>query len=173
MAAVHTITATLASGLPRDSMANRRVPLQSIPNAVNSPSRPVAPGTKRARSQLDDLKEYSNVQLPPTKKLHLDQKEEDIRDRELRARKKQIVDQKHIKENSRKTTTSRHEAPATTRETEEKREAVAANLESVRQWQRHYRKVFPTLVFYFEGIQDDVKRRISRQVQALGSVCCL
>ncbi|KAF2760315.1 hypothetical protein EJ05DRAFT_279488 [Pseudovirgaria hyperparasitica] len=36
-------------------------------------------------------------------------------------------------------------------------------------WREHYRKIFPTFVFYFEGIQDDVRRNTVRQVRSLGS----
>jgi hypothetical protein len=46
----------------------------------------------------------------------------------------------------------------------------ADTLDTIRQWQRHYRKAFPQFVFYFDSIPDDVRRKFSRQVIALGAV---
>jgi regulatory subunit for Cdc7p protein kinase len=48
--------------------------------------------------------------------------------------------------------------------------APADTMDSIRQWQRHYRKAFPQFVFYFDSIPEDVRRRFSRQVIALGAV---
>jgi regulatory subunit for Cdc7p protein kinase len=45
------------------------------------------------------------------------------------------------------------------------------NLETIRQWQKHYRKVFPEYTFYFESIPEDLKARFSRQIANLGAVC--
>ena len=45
-----------------------------------------------------------------------------------------------------------------------------ANLEDIRQWQRHYRKVFPQIVFYFDNVPEETRERIKRQVKNLGSV---
>jgi regulatory subunit for Cdc7p protein kinase len=47
----------------------------------------------------------------------------------------------------------------------------SAKEESVRQWQKHYRKIFPTFNFYFDGLSDDVKSRFLRQITLLGGVC--
>ncbi len=44
------------------------------------------------------------------------------------------------------------------------------NLEQVRQWQKHYRKLFPTFVFYFESIPEDARVTYTKQVTALGAV---
>jgi regulatory subunit for Cdc7p protein kinase len=43
-------------------------------------------------------------------------------------------------------------------------------MDTIRQWQRHYRKAFPQFVFYFDSIPEDVRRKFSRQVVALGAV---
>ncbi|KAI9803582.1 MAG: hypothetical protein M1825_001925 [Sarcosagium campestre] len=51
----------------------------------------------------------------------------------------------------------------------QKRSNTIDNNETVKQWQRHYRKVFPQFVFYFESIPDDLHRRCSRQVLSLGA----
>jgi regulatory subunit for Cdc7p protein kinase len=47
--------------------------------------------------------------------------------------------------------------------------AQRENLETIRLWQRHYRKMFPSFVFYFESIPDDVKTKVLRQVMTLGA----
>lgn len=44
------------------------------------------------------------------------------------------------------------------------------NLDSIRQWQRHYRKAFPSFVFYFDSMPEETRRKCSRQVTALGAV---
>jgi regulatory subunit for Cdc7p protein kinase len=56
---------------------------------------------------------------------------------------------------------------------EKSQRAVSENLETIRQWQKHYRKMFPSFVFYFESIPDDVKGKVYRQVGTLGAVCIL
>lgn len=43
--------------------------------------------------------------------------------------------------------------------------------ETLRQWQRYYRKAFPTFVFYFESIPGDVRQKCVRQIMGLGAVC--
>jgi regulatory subunit for Cdc7p protein kinase len=48
--------------------------------------------------------------------------------------------------------------------------APADTMDSIRQWQRHYRKAFPQFVFYFDSIPEDMRRKCSRQVIALGAV---
>jgi len=50
---------------------------------------------------------------------------------------------------------------------------TAQNLETIRQWQKHYRKVFPEYTFYFESIPEDLKGRFSRQIASLGAVCLI
>ena len=44
------------------------------------------------------------------------------------------------------------------------------NLETVRQWQKHYRKAFPFFVFYFESVPEEIHHKLSKQVAALNSV---
>jgi regulatory subunit for Cdc7p protein kinase len=42
--------------------------------------------------------------------------------------------------------------------------------DTVKQWQRQYRKLFPTFRFYFDGFSDEAKSRFLRQITALGGV---
>lgn len=53
-------------------------------------------------------------------------------------------------------------------EMEEK--AINESIENVRQWQKHYRKVFPNFVFYFESIPEDVRGKCSKHIMSLGAV---
>ena len=46
----------------------------------------------------------------------------------------------------------------------------AESVETIRQWQRHYRKAFPQFVFYFDSVPADVRGKFTRQVTALGAV---
>lgn len=46
----------------------------------------------------------------------------------------------------------------------------AETLDTIRQWQRHYRRAFPQFVFYFDSIPEDSRSKCSRQVLALGAV---
>lgn len=48
--------------------------------------------------------------------------------------------------------------------------ASAEKLDNIRQWQRHYRKAFPSFVFYFDSLPADVRNRSLREVLALGAV---
>ena len=44
------------------------------------------------------------------------------------------------------------------------------NLETVRQWQEHYRNAFPSFVFYFESIPEEARRSCARKIVGLGAV---
>lgn len=48
--------------------------------------------------------------------------------------------------------------------------ASAEKLDNIRQWQKHYRKAFPSFVFYFDSLPADVRNRSLREVLALGAV---
>lgn len=48
--------------------------------------------------------------------------------------------------------------------------AVAENMEKIRAWQAHYRKVFPTFVFYFESFPEESVAKYQKQVHGLGAV---
>ncbi|KAI9790998.1 MAG: hypothetical protein M1816_004565 [Peltula sp. TS41687] len=54
-------------------------------------------------------------------------------------------------------------------EEELEQKAIKESIENVRQWQRHYRKVFPSFVFYFESLPEDVRAKCSKQIALLGA----
>lgn len=151
----------------------RRTPLSSIPNGANSPHR--APGsygaTKRPRQQVS----LSQENEPPQKKQML------------------------AKDAQEAPVTPRRKAPPSTAEgrvfergngnaqpTAFQKKLVAArggsirvtkgeksqndSSETVRQWQRHYRKLFPSFVFFFENIPEELRVKCSKQIAGLGAV---
>ncbi|KAI5282341.1 hypothetical protein KEM54_002822, partial [Ascosphaera aggregata] len=45
----------------------------------------------------------------------------------------------------------------------------AQTLENLRTWQRHYKRAFPSFVFYFDSLPDDMRHKVTRQILALGA----
>ncbi|KAI9759594.1 MAG: hypothetical protein M4579_002260 [Chaenotheca gracillima] len=173
----------------------RRVPLSNVPNASNSPYRAVAAAGKRARPQTSaQNREMPYGQPPPAKKQMLDngadrprtpprtqsQQQQSMENAEGRVFTKRAPTAQ-MTAFDRKLLAVRGDKPApapqqqqlaapsqkTTRSTTDR--ASNENLETIRQWQKHYRKVFPSLVFYFESVPEDVRVKCSRQVTSLGA----
>ncbi|GAB7338133.1 hypothetical protein MBLNU457_4488t2 [Dothideomycetes sp. NU457] len=165
-------------------MTSRRIPLANNPNAANSPFRAVpSVAGKRTRAQSNDPKELISGQ-PPSKKqiLELDN-DENVGPRQF-TRQSQIEKEAESRVFTRKPSN----APMTTLEkrllasrekklgqpmqidkSPDKSRRPGDGLENIRQWQRHYKKAFPSFVFYFESVPDDVRRKMSQQVQMLGA----
>ena len=55
---------------------------------------------------------------------------------------------------------------------ERQEKASQMQLDDVRQWQKHYKKLFPSFVFYFESLPEDVRANCSKYVKSLGAVSC-
>jgi regulatory subunit for Cdc7p protein kinase len=158
-------------------MSGRRVPLSSNPNAVNSPYRAVAAAaSKQKRSYANTQREDAYGQPPPAKKQMLEAHQV------LRTPPRQQSTQSSAEGRvfTRKTNSSQPSAferkGAAVREKSTQQSVTKAektseeNLETIRQWQKHYRKIFPTFVFYFESISEDVRLKYTKQVIALGAV---
>ncbi|KAH7093010.1 Dfp1/Him1, central region-domain-containing protein [Paraphoma chrysanthemicola] len=140
------------------AMSNRRMPLANLQNATNSPLRPSNLGGKK-RSHASEQRDGAYGQ-PPAKKQIIE-----VDDAE--ARRHGLV--------------RRSGAPATalTRKLEaarenkvpvkqvEKVQRASGDLETIRQWVRHYKKLFPQFVFYFDCVPESQK--IMRKAQLLGS----
>jgi hypothetical protein len=47
------------------------------------------------------------------------------------------------------------------------------SVENVRIWQKHYRKAFPQMVFYFDGLPKEQAHKLSSYIRGLGAVCRL
>jgi len=153
------------------TMSGRRVPLSSNPNAVNSPYRPAA--TKQKRSYATIQREDAYGQPPPAKKQMLDthqalrtpprQSTQTSAEGRVLTRKSNAIQPTTFE---RKCAAARPVQQAVTKAEKTSEE----NLETIRQWQKHYRKIFPTFVFYFESITEDVRLKYTKQVIALGAV---
>lgn len=147
------------------NMSTRRPPLANVPNATNSPLRTtgVIP-SKRSRTgsaQLDIP--YGQ---PPPKKQVVDEQQQPG-DSKLFTRRSNNGQPSAFER--RLYAAREKERPAAVRPVRNEKPS-AETLDSIRQWQRHYRKAFPAFVFYFDSIPEDVRSKCSRQVNALGAV---
>jgi regulatory subunit for Cdc7p protein kinase len=145
------------------AMSSRRMPLANLNNATNSPLRATAVGTKRQRSHASEQRDVFYGQP---------------------AQKKQIIEVDDA-EARRHGLVRRTGAPQTalTRKLEAARETKAPPKQSVRvgnsdlstivAWVRHYKKLFPQFIFYFDNVSSVHKDKIMSRAQILGSVCRL
>ncbi|PSN73735.1 hypothetical protein BS50DRAFT_654458 [Corynespora cassiicola Philippines] len=144
------------------AMSSRRVPLANLQNATNSPLRaPAVPG-KRQRSHASEQRDLPYCQ-PPSKKQIVE-----VDDAE--SRRHGLVRRSGAQPTAltRKLEAAR-EVKAVPKQSERAQRLANENLENIRQWQRHYRKMFPQFVFYFESIPEDARYKVTTQVKALGS----
>jgi len=147
---------------------SRRAPLADIPNAVNSPNRGVLNpqiGTKRGRSHAADQRELAYGQPPPPKRQLLQTEDQEARRNALL----QKTNNQPPTALQRKLEAVR-DAQRPAKAPEKTPKLAQSNLEDIRQWQRHYRKVFPQIVFYFDNVPEDVRERVKRFVKTLGAV---
>ncbi|KAF1956878.1 hypothetical protein CC80DRAFT_411741 [Byssothecium circinans] len=148
-------------------MATRRVPLANLQNATNSPLRASQVGGKRQRSAASEQRDLPYGPPPPKKHI--------IEVDDAESRRSGLVRRSGAPTTAltRKLQEARGEPKAVPKQAvpkqAEKAPKAAGELESIRQWQRHYRRLFPTFVFYFESIPEDVKYRICRQAHSLGA----
>lgn len=181
MAAVAVSPAQYQLGI----MSNRRAPLSSVPNAVNSPYRVPAPATKRSRQQVDQEDLYDQQPLakkiatangrlyprtPPQKPI-LQQAEARVFGKRPGNVQPTAFERKLLEAKEKKAL----EAQAVGQEqlVERPSRVAGETFEGIRQWQKHYRKVFPTFVFYFESVSDETRSRRSKFIRAFGAVSAL
>ena len=163
------------------NMSTRRHPLANVPNATNSPHRPALIPVKRARTNTASQADASYGQ-PPLKRPTVDTQQENVKPNVQGTDLKAIVrrpsnngqqttfEKKLVaaKDKDRQLKAARAER-AERAEKAEKAERAEAE-DNIRQWQKHYRKVFPQFVFYFDGMPEDTRSKCSKQVLALGAV---
>ena len=155
-----------------------------MPNAVNSPFRNVvAIGSgKRTRAQAGDHREAVHGQ-PPAKKQIIEIPDDDMENVDPKKRSgvpvtaQEKLDEPFSKRSNNTQPTAFERKLASVRErkqvpqtrTDQPQKVNGDNIESVRQWKRHYKRQFPQFVFYFESVSDDVRVKTSRQFQSLGA----
>lgn len=167
------MAAVFVAPSPRTSlnMSTRR-PLANVPNATNSPHRAGLVPAKRARSGQIEIP-YGQ---PPSKKQVMDTVEQDTRSpTRSRSTAHHGTESKLFTRRSNNAIPSAFEKKLVAAREKERQAQLKKNekpdtLDTIRVWQRHYRKAFPQFVFYFDSIPEDVRRRLCRQVVALGAV---
>ncbi|WEW58134.1 Cdc7p-Dbf4p kinase complex regulatory subunit [Emydomyces testavorans] len=154
-------------------MSNRRAPLANVPNATNSPHRGGLLAMKRPRPS--NTQADGSLAQPPLKKQILDRDDGDIKspprkfvcqttDSKLFTRKGNAQPSAF----ERKLVAARDKQSTQSMPKPTKKVGVEPS-ESVRQWRKHYRKVFPSFVFYFESISEEVRQRWVNQIAYLGA----
>lgn len=161
------------------SNASRRVPLASISNATNSPHRPLQnSGSKRPRS-LANVSQQENEH--PQKRLAV---EKNARDSHAPATPHRQTQPTMAEGRVFERGTGDSGSTAFQRRLVAAREKTAGlrvtkhvddpgKEETIRTWQRHYRKLFPSYRFYFDAVTEETRARFLRQITALGAVCSL
>lgn len=160
------------------SMSTRRQPLSTISNVANSPYRAVASTTtKQKRSYANIQREDAYGQPPPAKKQMLDAHHQTLRTPPRQSISQVSGEGRIFTRRStqptnfeRKCVAARGDRGAQQQQITKADKVPEENLESIRQWQKHYRKIFPKFVFYFESIPEDVRLKYTKQVLALGAV---
>jgi regulatory subunit for Cdc7p protein kinase len=156
---------------PLSTMAtfNRRAPLANIPNATNSPARLLTnSGSKRPRNQAN-VPQQENEH--PHKRLAVDKAEFGPSTPGRHTVEGRVFE----RGNSTSGSTAFQRRLVAARDKSGMRVTKAAEAapkeDSIRLWQKHYRKLFPTFSFYFDGVYDVDRARFVRHTTALGAVC--
>ena len=158
-----------------DLMSNRRIPLANIPDAANSP-RGVVAAAKRSRFDVEGKDELEPDQQPPPKRQLVKSLQSKFRTppqkQTLHNAENPVFGKRPT--NPKPTAFERRLYAEKERQLRQKAErqdkSVTESLEDIRQWQKYYRRMFPHFVFYFEGMPDDVRGKLSRSVRQLGAV---
>ncbi|KAK7883635.1 Cdc7p-Dbf4p kinase complex regulatory subunit [Exophiala xenobiotica] len=159
-------------------MANvsRRLPLASLSNATNSPHRPLTnSGSKRPRS-LANVSQQENE--PPQKRLAVEKSVRDVHNNLATPQRQpaptmaegRVFERGHGESGStafQKKLVAAREKTAGLRVT--KNVEAASKEDTIRTWQKHYRKLFPSYSFYFDGVSEEARARFLRQITSLGA----
>lgn len=157
------------------NMSTRR-PLANVPNATNSPHRAMVVPAKRSRHPSNQIDIACGQ--PPPKKQAIEGTDQDARS-PTRSKPTNTADSKLFSRRPNNTQPSAFEKKLVAARDKEKQtqgkgsrheKPSAETLDTIRQWQRHYRKAFPQFVFYFDSIPTDIRGKFTRQVTALGAV---
>lgn len=163
------------------AMSSRRVPLSSNPNGANSPYRAVAAAAVKQnlqkRSHATVQREEAYAQQPPAKKQMVQVQPTKTPTRQSsQAPEGRVFTRKSISSQT-NAFARRLEAvrtrPVPAVQINADRPVEDANLDKVKEWQKHYRRVFPKYVFYFESIPEEPRTRLVKQVTVLGAVSTL
>lgn len=167
---------------PFSKMANsaRRMPLASLSNATNSPHRLLTnSGSKRPRS-IANLSQQENE--PPQKRLAVDKSAKEAAPatpRRMHQTQPTMPEARVFERGHGDSGPNAFQRKLVAVRDKSAGLRVTKNVEnpskedSIRAWQKHYRKLFPTFSFYFDGVSEDARARFLRQITNLGAVCWL
>ena len=175
MAAAVFIPPSPHDPLSRMATASRRAPLASIPNVANSPHRILTTsGSKRSRAQANVSQQENEPPLKrqaveknttepgpstPTRQLPNNGPEGRVFDRGNGASGSNAFQRKLV------AARDKNSGLRVTKNVE-----PAPKDDTVRQWQKHYRKIFPSFSFYFDCVSDEQRARFVRNITHLGGV---
>ncbi|EMC99505.1 hypothetical protein BAUCODRAFT_82627 [Baudoinia panamericana UAMH 10762] len=149
-------------------MTSRRAPLANVPQAVNSPFRNGVVGSgKRSNAHLG----HGGQGQPPAKKQVIELSDDDTENVDPRKRNgvpPTAFEQKLAAAREKKVAVQQPTTQQANTERTQK-DLAADDVDAVRQWQRYYRRQFPTFVIYFDNLPDDVRSRTLRQILLLGA----
>ncbi|KAL7267660.1 Cdc7p-Dbf4p kinase complex regulatory subunit [Rhizina undulata] len=171
---------------PSPAAMSRRAPLSNLPNAVNSHYQSLTATVKRSHppsvAAQRDAAAYDN---PPATKKQIFEAAPPPPAARTPVRSRHVdADPKPAKKGNGRARAAAPPAHATAQQQQVQRKASASNstkpvaavndaphqnIDTVRQWQRHYRKVFPSYVFYFENIPDDIAYNCKKLIVSLGA----
>ena len=171
-------------------MSSRRVPLGDVPNAANSPFRSVAAAaSKRSRDQLEAQEDLAYDFQPRAKRQALEDGRAHVRvsprKQVLQFGEARIFSKRSInvqptsfekrllasaKENKIIQRVEEKVEQRVQQRVERQGKASHEALEDIRQWQRHYKRSFPTFVFYFESLPEEIRVKCSKWIRSLGAV---
>jgi regulatory subunit for Cdc7p protein kinase len=167
-------TVTLLSPSPahdpflKMASAARRAPLASIPHATNSPHRQLTnSGSKRPRT-LANVSQQENEH--PHKRQAIDRGDTGPTTPGRHTAEGRVFD----RGNGTSGSNAFQKRLAAARDKTGTRVTKAAEStvkeDSIRQWRKHYMKLFPSFSFYFDSVGDEARTRFVRHTMALGAV---
>ncbi len=172
------------------NMSSKRVPLGNVPNAANSPFRSVAAATsKRSRDQVEaqedlpyDIQPRAKRQILEDGRINLrtSPRKQTLQSAEARIFNKRPVNaqptqfEKKLLASAKDNKVSQRIEQKIEQKVQQRveRQGKASHeaLEEIRQWQRHYKRSFPSFVFYFESLPEEVRVKCSKWIRSLGAV---
>jgi len=159
------------------SASRPRAPLANISNAANSPHHSLVQSTKRPRAQANQQQQENEppqkrqmvdketaatgLGTPPSKKIPPVSAEGRVFEKGSATTQPNAFQRKLV---------AARERGQPVRVTKSVDGPSAQTVENIRQWQKHYRKAFPSFSFYFDSVPEDVRARFARQITSLGAV---
>jgi len=155
-------------------MSSRRGPLSSNPNAANSPFRAVAGAASKQKRSYANIQREENYGQPPQmldnhQTLRTPPRHQSAEGRVFHRKpntsqqssfEKKLVAAREVRDRERPAQHTITKADKTNEE----------NLETIRTWQKHTKRLFPKFVFYFESGSEDARLKCTKQVISLGAV---